>query len=69
MTIILLLPLLILLNEQDQVPCNTFILFFLDRFRPLGVTQPQLLEGLKYESQVENRGKEGSRGAFPNSQH
>jgi hypothetical protein len=32
MTIILL----ILLNEQDQVPCNTFILFFLDHFQPLG---------------------------------
>jgi hypothetical protein len=33
------------------------------------MTQPQLLEGPKYESQVENSGKEGSRGALPNSQH
>jgi hypothetical protein len=33
------------------------------------VTQPQLLEGLKDESQVENNEKEGSRGALPNSQH
>jgi hypothetical protein len=35
-TIALILALLILLNEQDQVPCNTFILLFLDNFRSLG---------------------------------
>jgi hypothetical protein len=34
-TITLILLLLILLNKQDQVPCNTFILFFPDHFRPL----------------------------------
>jgi hypothetical protein len=33
------------------------------------LTQPQLLEGLKYESQVKNNGKEGSQGALLNSQH
>jgi hypothetical protein len=31
--------------------------------------QPQLLEELKYESQVGDSGKERSRGALPNSQH
>jgi hypothetical protein len=31
------------------------------------MTQPQLLEGLKYESQVEDNEKEGSWGALPNS--
>jgi hypothetical protein len=33
------------------------------------MTQPQLLEGLKYESQVEVSEKEGSRGTLPNLQH
>ncbi len=38
--------------------------------QPTGtVTHPQLFEGLKYESQVENNGKDRSRGALPNSQH
>jgi hypothetical protein len=35
MTIILILPLLILFNEQNQVPCNILILFFPDHFQPL----------------------------------
>jgi hypothetical protein len=33
------------------------------------VTRPQLLEGPKYESQVENNGKGKSRDTLPNSQH
>jgi hypothetical protein len=33
------------------------------------MTQPQLLEGFKYESQVEDIGKEGSRGMLPNLHH
>jgi len=36
-THILIVSLLICFNEQDQVPCNTFILFFPCHFRPLGV--------------------------------
>jgi hypothetical protein len=36
MTTTLILPLLILLNDQDQVPCNTFISFVIGRFQPLG---------------------------------
>ncbi len=34
---ILIIPLFICLNEQEQAPCNTFILFFSHHFRPLGV--------------------------------
>jgi hypothetical protein len=34
---ILIVPLFICLNEQEQVPCNTFILFFPHRCRLLGV--------------------------------
>jgi len=29
---ILIVPLVICLSDQDQVPCNTFILFFPHRF-------------------------------------
>jgi len=34
--IIFIVPLVIWLSEQDQVPCNTFILFYPHRFQPLG---------------------------------
>jgi hypothetical protein len=34
---ILIVPLLMCFNEKDQIPCNTFILFFLYRFCLLGV--------------------------------
>jgi hypothetical protein len=33
----LIMLLLICFNEKDQVPCNTFILFFPHRFELLGV--------------------------------
>jgi hypothetical protein len=36
-TNILTVPLIIYSNEQDQAPCNTFILFLLHYFRLLGV--------------------------------